>query len=152
MLRAHTALGYALLGEANVDGAIAIAREGVRLSEDSGEVFRRGILFQLLAGASLARGDPDAAADEARQAVAFEHAIDDRVGLAHTVALLASIEMSRGAALRAATLLGGSEAIFRSVPASLMEPFQAADSAAISGARAALGDGGYLAATARVWR
>ncbi len=143
-LRAHTALGYALLGEANVEGAIAIAREGVRLSEETGETFRRGILFQLLAGASLARGDLDAAANEAQQAVAFEHGIDDRVGLAHTVALLASIEMSRGAALRAATLLGGSEAIFRAVPASLMEPFQAAHELAVSGARDALGDADYL--------
>ncbi len=147
-LRALTSRGYARLGSGDFDGAISIAHEGVRLSEDLGETWERGILFQLLAGASLARGDHDDAANYARRAAGFEHGLDDRVGLAHTLALLASAEMSRGSATRAATLLGGSEAIFRSIPSSLMEPFRAAHQQAIDDARTALGESGYLAAYA----
>jgi DNA-binding CsgD family transcriptional regulator len=118
----------------------------VDLSEELGETWERGILFQLLAGASLARGDRDDAALYAQQSASFEHDLDDRVGLAHTIALLASIEMSRGSAPRASTLLGGSDAIFQSIPSSLMEPFKPAHQAAIDGARDALGEPGYLAA------
>jgi len=147
-LRAHSSRGYAFLGQGDFDAAIAIALEGVRLSEELGETWERGILFQLLAGASLGRGDFDEAAGYAQRSVALEHDLDDRVGLAHTIALLASIEMSRGSASRAATLLGGSEAIFRSIPSTLMEPFQMAHRQAVDDARGALGEAGYLTAYA----
>jgi predicted ATPase/DNA-binding CsgD family transcriptional regulator len=147
-LHAHTVRGYAFLGGGDFDAAIAIAGEGVRLSEALGETWERGILFQLLAGASLGRGDLDDAAGYARRSIALEHGLDDRTGLAHTIALLASIEMSRRSAERAATLLGGSEAIFRSIPSSLMEPFRDAHQRAIDDARRALGEEGYLSAYA----
>jgi predicted ATPase/DNA-binding CsgD family transcriptional regulator/tetratricopeptide (TPR) repeat protein len=143
-LHAHSVRGYAFLGQGDVDAAIAIAGEGVRLSEELGETWERGILFQLLAGASLGRGDRDDAAGYAQQSVALERDLDDRIGLAHTIALLASIEMARKSASRAATLLGGSEAIFRSIPSSLMEPFRDAHQRAVDDARDALGEAGYL--------
>jgi DNA-binding CsgD family transcriptional regulator len=146
MLRALTSRGYASLGQGDFDGAIEIAHEGVRLSEELGETWERGILFQLLAGASLGRGDLPEAASYAQRSASFEHDLDDRVGLAHTIALLGSIEVARGSAARGATLLGGSEAIFRSIPSALMEPFRAPNAAAIEGARAALGEAAYRAA------
>ena len=108
-LRALTSRGYAFLGDGEFDRAIETAQEGVRLSEELGETWERGILFQLLAGATFARGDLSEAASNAQRAASFEHGLDDRVGLAHTIALLASIEMARGSAARAATLLGGSQ-------------------------------------------
>ncbi len=52
-LRALTSRGYAFLGDGDFDRAIETAQEGVRLSEELGETWERGILFQLLAGASL---------------------------------------------------------------------------------------------------
>ena len=146
LLHAHTVRGYAYLGQGDFGGAITIAHEGVRLSEDLGETWERGILFQLLAGASFASGDHDEAATYAQRSAGYEHDLDDRVGLAHTIALLASIEMSRGSAPRAAMLLGGSDAIFRSIPSSLMEPFQAAQRQAVDRARDALGEAAYVAA------
>ena len=145
-LRALTSRGYASLGQGDFDGAIEIAHEGVQLSEQLGETWERGILFQLLAGASLARGDLSEAASYAQQSASFEHDLDDRVGLAHTIAILGSVEVGRGSAARAATLLGGSEAIFRSIPSALMEPFRGAHAAAVEGAREALGAAAYLRA------
>jgi predicted ATPase/DNA-binding CsgD family transcriptional regulator len=145
-LRAHSSRGYAFLGQGAFDAAIAIALEGVRLSEALGETWERGILFQLLAGASLGRGDLDEAAGYAQRSISLEHDLDDRVGLAHTISLLASIEMSRRSASRSATLLGGSEAIFRSIPSSLMEPFQVANDRTVDEARESLGEPAYRSA------
>jgi predicted ATPase/DNA-binding CsgD family transcriptional regulator len=147
-LRALTSRGYAFLGDGDFDRAIDTAREGVQLSEDLGETWERGILFQLLAGACLARGDLAAAASNAQRSASFEHGLDDRVGLAHTIALLASIEMARGSAERAATLLGGSEGIFQSIPSQLMEPFREGHERTIVAAREALGDDAYRSAFA----
>ena len=145
-LRALTSRGYAFLGDGEFDRAIEIAREGVRLSEDLGETWERGILFQLLAGASLGRGDLAEAASNAQRSAGFEHGLDDRVGLAHTIALLGSIEMARGSAERSATLLGGSEGLFRSIPSALMEPFRPGHDQAVAAARAGLGDDAYRSA------
>ena len=147
-LRALTSRGYAYLGQGDFDAAIAIAGEGVHLSEELGETWERGILFQLLAGASLGRGDTDDAANYAQRSAALEHDLDDRVGLAHTIALLASIEMARKSATRAATLLGASEAIFQSIPSSLMKPFEDARKRAVDDSRDGLGEAAYLTAYA----
>ena len=74
--------------------------EGVRLSEELGETWERGILFQLLAVApawlaantTRRRLLPD---DPSRSSVISTIVI----GLAQTIALLASIEMARGSAI-----------------------------------------------------
>ena len=118
-LRGIVNWGYALLGQGQFEEAIERAREGIALSEQQGESWERGILFQLLAGAAFGRGAIDEAAGYARQALVFEHSLDDRTGGAHTLDLLASIEMQRGAPELAATLQGASEALFRSIPSSL---------------------------------
>ena len=68
--------------------------------------------------------------------------------MAHTIALFATIEMQRGRPQRTATLLGGSEAIFQSIPSSLMEPFREPNRQAVEAARLALGDRSFDAAYA----
>jgi non-specific serine/threonine protein kinase len=145
-LRAMEIRGYSYLAEGDLDGAIAIALEAVTLSEELGETWDRGILYQLLAGATARRGDHDDAAAFALRAAALELDLDDRTGLAHTISVLASIEMMRGSAVRTATLLGASEAILRSIPLSLFEPFRDAHEHATAFARNALGEARYLAA------
>ncbi len=147
-LHALDARGYAFLGQGDFDAAIAIAGEGVHLSEELGETWIRGIMFRLLARASLGRGDRDEAAGFAQRAVALERELDDRTGLAQTIALLASIEMTRGSASRTATLLGASDMIFESIPSALMEPYRDARRRAADDARHALGEAAYLTAYA----
>jgi non-specific serine/threonine protein kinase len=112
----------------------------VHLSESLGETWERGIAYQLLAGASLGRGDLDDAATAAKESVRLERDLDDRIGMAHTIALLAAIESQRGRPQRTATLLGGSEAIFQSIPSSLMEPFREPNRQAAEAARLAIGE------------
>ncbi len=81
-LHALDARGYAFLGQGDFDAAIATAGEGVHLSEEMGETWIRGIMFRLLARASLGRGDRDEAAVFAQRSVALERELDDRTGLA----------------------------------------------------------------------
>ena len=123
-MHATVVRGYAFLGVGDLDAAISTGRDAVRLSESLGETWERGIAYQLLAGASLGRGDLDDAAISAKESVRLERDLDDRIGIAHTIALFAAIEMQRDRPQRTATLLGGSEAIFQSIPSSLMEPFR----------------------------
>ena len=139
-LHATVVRGYAFLGAGDFDAAVSTGREAVELSEILGETWERGMAYQLFAGASLARGHLDDAATSAKQSVGFERDLDDRTGMAHTIALFAMIEMQRGSPQRTATLLGGSEAIFRSIPSSLMEPFRESNRQAEEAARRALGE------------
>ena len=145
-LHALDARGYAFLGQGDFDAAIAVAGEGVDLSEELGETWIRAIMFRLLARASLGRGDLDEAAGFAQRSIAIERELDNRTGLAQTIALLASIEMTRGSAPRTATLLGASEAIFESIPSALTEPYRDAQRRAADDARHALGEAPYLTA------
>ena len=138
--------GYALLGQGLLGEAIEDAREGIALSERQGEVWERGILHQLLAAAALLSGHAEDAAEYARSALALEGSLDDRTGQAHTVSLLASAEAACGAASTAATLQGASEALLRSVPTSLMEPFRPQHAASVELAVAALGTDRYARA------
>ncbi len=147
-LHALDARGYAFLGQGDFDAAIAIAGEGVHLSEELGETWIRGVMFRLLARASLGRGDHDEAAGFAQRSIALERELDDRTGLAQTVALLASIEMTRGSAPRTATLLGASQTIFDSIPSALMEPYREAHRQATEDALHALGEAAYRTAYA----
>jgi predicted ATPase/DNA-binding CsgD family transcriptional regulator len=148
MLHAIVVRAYAVLGIGDLDAAISTVREAVQLSESLGETWERGMAYQLLAGASLARGDLDDAATSAQHSVGFERDLDDRVGMAHTIVLFATIELQRGRPDRTATLLGGSEAIFQSIPSSLMEPFRDRRGQAADAARLALGDRAFDAAYA----
>jgi non-specific serine/threonine protein kinase len=120
----------------------------VQLSERLGETWERGIAYQLLAGANLGRGDLDDAATAAKESVRLERDLDDRIGMAHTIALLAAIESQRGRPQRTATLLGGSEAIFQSIPSSLMEPFREQNRQAAEAARLAIGERAFEVAYA----
>ncbi len=94
-LHATVVRGYAFLGVGDLDAAISTGREAVQLSESLGETWERGIAYQLLAGASLGRGDLDDAATSAKESVRLERDLDDRIGMAHTIALFATIEMQR---------------------------------------------------------
>jgi len=147
-LHAMVVRAYDFLGVGDLDAAVSMGRDAVQLSERLGETWERGIAYQLLAGASLARGDLDDAARSAKESVSLERDLDDRIGMAHTIALFAAIEMGRDRPQRTATLLGGSEAIFLSIPSSLMEPFREPNRQAAETARLAIGDRAFEAAFA----
>jgi non-specific serine/threonine protein kinase len=138
-LSATTMLGAAHTFRGELDAAIAIARDGIRSSEELGETWERAYLLQSLAVALLHKGEPAEAEVAARRCLELKRALGDLIGMASAVEALALIAMSRGSSERSATLLGAGEAIWRSVPTTIHEPFRADHDRTEADARAALG-------------
>ena len=138
-LSAATLLGVAHTFRGELDAAIAIARDGIRSSEELGETWERAYLLHFLAVALLHKGEPAEAEMHARQSLDLKRALGDLIGMASAVEALALIAMSRGSSERSATLLGAGEAIWRSVPTTILEPFRADHDRTEADARAALG-------------
>ena len=138
-LSAATLLGVAHTFRGELDAAIAIARDGIRSSEELGETWERAYLLHFLAVALLHKGEPAEAEMHARQSLELKRALGDLIGMASAVEALALIAMSRGSSERSATLLGAGEAIWRSVPTTILEPFRADHDRTYADARAALG-------------
>ena len=150
-LRFATLSATALLVLANaysgrVDEAIASAQDGIALSEDLGETWERATLFQILAVVSLRRGELAEAERQARRSLELKWGLVDLVGMASVLETLASIAMASAAGERAATLLGAADAMWRSIPMSILEPLRADHDHAESDARAAMGGAQFEAA------
>ena len=138
-LSAATLLGVAHTFRGELDEGIAIARDGIRSSEKLGETWERAYLLHFLAVALLHKGEPAEAEVHARRCLELKRALGDLIGMAMAVEALALIAMSRGSSERSATLLGAGEAIWRSVPTTIHEPFRADHDRTEADARAALG-------------
>ena len=149
-LHATVVRGYAFLGR----GPRRRDRDrprGVSSSESFGETWERGIAYQLLAGReprarrSRRRGD-------IRTGVRRVSSATSTTGSARTHHR--PVRRDRDAARspqRTATLLGGSEAIFQSIPSALIEPFRDAHGSgrgAPAGARGSASSG----VRRRAWR
>ena len=122
-----------------VDETIAAAHDAIALSEELGEIWERASLLRTVAFLSLGRGQLVEAEEFARRSLKLKGELGDLVGLASGLEALASIAIARGSSARAATILGGAEAMWRSIPAPILEPFRADHDRADADARAALG-------------
>ncbi|MFL5673904.1 MAG: ATP-binding protein [Chloroflexota bacterium] len=145
-LSAATLLGVAHTFRGELDAGIAIARDGIRLSEELGETWERAYLLHFLAVASLHKGEPEEAEGYARQCLELKRALGDLIGMASAVEALALIAMGRGSSERSATLLGAGEAIWRSIPTTILAPYRADHDRTEAEARAALGAAAFEAA------
>jgi non-specific serine/threonine protein kinase len=99
----------------DVDGAVATGRHALALSEQLGEIWLRGYILHFLAAATLRAGRVDEAERLARQGVEIRRALDHVHGLGSLAEVLANVEIARGNDERAACLLGGADAIWRSI-------------------------------------
>jgi len=99
----------------DVDGAVATGRHALALSEQLGEIWLRGYILHFLAAATLRAGRADEAERLARQGVEIRRALDHVHGLGSLAEVLANVEVARGHDERAACLLGGADAIWRSI-------------------------------------
>ena len=131
------AVGRTFRGE--LDEGIALATDGLRLSETLGETWQRATLLQFLAVATLHRNEPAEAERHARRCLELKRDLGDLTGMAQAMEALASIAMALNAGERAATLLGAADAMWRSIPTSILEPLRADHDRAVSDARSALG-------------
>ena len=104
-----------------------------------GETWQRATLLQFLAVATLHRNEPAEAERHARRCLELKRDLGDLIGMAQAMEALASIAMALNAGERAATLLGAADAMWRSIPTSILEPLRADHDRAVSDARSALG-------------
>ena len=129
-----------------VDEVIDTAQDAIALSEELGETWERASLFQVLAVASRHHGRLAEAEEYARRCLELKRDLGDLNGLAYGLETLAPIAMAKGSGERAATLLGGAEALWRSIPAPMVEPLRADHDRAEADARAALEPAVFAAA------
>jgi non-specific serine/threonine protein kinase len=138
------AVGRTFRGE--LDEGIALATDGLRLSEALGETWQRATLLQFLAVATLHRGEPAESDRYARQCLELKRDLGDLTGMASAIEALASIAMALGSGERTATLLGAADATWRSIPIAILEPLRADHDRAGADARAAVGNARFEAA------
>jgi predicted ATPase/DNA-binding CsgD family transcriptional regulator len=106
-------LGY--LGKGDIAASIAAGYRALASSRELGELFLRGYILQFLAAATLRNGQPDEAERLAREGVEIRRDLGHVYGLGSLAEVLANIEATKGNDQRAATLLGGADAIWQSI-------------------------------------
>lgn len=96
-------------GEVNM--TIERGEEGLKLSQECGELWSRGWLLMAMSQAHWSQGDKELAEAQAVEGVACKVALDDRAGLQALIETLASLTADRESNLRAATLLGAAQGV-----------------------------------------
>ena len=137
------------LSRGQLDRVVDLGEEAMTLSRETGELWVRGWLLNSLSQAHWQQGESHLAEELAREAVATKHALHDEVGLAILVESLAMMAVERGAAERAAILLGCAEHLRESVVTPVFGPYQAQHETSVSSARQQLGDAAYRSAFER---
>jgi non-specific serine/threonine protein kinase len=141
-LNSHGLL-LSLLGE--FDQGVAVAEESRALSELYGERAMRSYADYIRAWAELGLGKVDAAVAHGREALAFQRLLDDHLGIAMSVDLLASAAGALGEGDRAARLLAIACGVWRQfgLPQLGFPQLVAARERCEAEARQALGDSLY---------
>lgn len=127
---------------------VDLANEGLSLCSELGEIWVRGLLLYALSLALWQQGD-QRAETVAKEGVICKAALDDRPGLGVLVENLSWMAADRGAAERAATLLGFAQHLRESIGIPLFAPRQAQHEEYTAAVRTRLGDRVYEAALGR---
>lgn len=119
----------------------AVHRQVVERCRAAGDRFERSSLDVQLATLALLEGVPDEAIELTRSALRLKRGLNDPLGVAHGLEVLAGVAGAAGDQLRAATLLGASSARWRSIGAiaSSNQPFFPEREAVLTAARQRLG-------------
>ena len=145
-LNALDALCAISIASGDLDRAIEVGEQGLRLSKDRGELWMRGYLLNFLTQANWLRGDKRRAEILAREAVACKSAVDNSQGLALALETLAWMAAELGQHQRAARLLGIGERARQESFAAVMDVYRPQHDQAVSTARHGLGQTAYQAA------
>ena len=129
--------------------AVAPLEECVAECAAHGERWNRSYAQWGLGLAAWLLGDSQRAEQMQHAALAIKRDVGDQVGTALCLDALAWIAASRGQAARAAGLLGAAAAARNAIPATLPEPLAPHREAAVSRARAALGEASFTGHFAR---
>jgi DNA-binding NarL/FixJ family response regulator len=117
--------------------------ETIALSERLGEKAVRGYAFHSLSIAALRGGHPEEAVRLARSGLEIRQELGDMPGIAHLAEVLAFAAGAAGDHVRATTLLGGADGIWRATSGKEYQPLLSDQEGAKAAARAAVGDARY---------
>ncbi len=137
------------LAAGDLDEGVHLCNKVLAMCAETGELWIRGYALGFLAEACWRQGSRTAAEVHAREGAACKHALGDTFGLAFLFDTLALFAADRGAAARAATLLGGAAHLRDLVSAPVFEPFRALHERSLSSAREPLADTAFAAAFER---
>ncbi|HEV2475825.1 MAG TPA: LuxR C-terminal-related transcriptional regulator [Candidatus Dormibacteraeota bacterium] len=136
------------LSAGDLDGVVALGEEALAMSMESGELWMRGYLLNHVSKARWLLGETQLAESLAQEGIFCKHALDDRFGLAILIDTLAWMVVQRGAAQRAATLLGYAQYLRESVAALPLANFDIQREWSEVSAREAIGESAFAAAVA----
>lgn len=137
---------YVLASQGDVERVLKLGEEGLSICVELGELWIRGFLLDTLSDARRRQGEMEMAEQLSRQAAVSKHGVGDVNGLGVVVERMAWIAADRGAAGRAATLLGCAQGLRESVGSGVIEPYSADHVTARTWSRTRLGDAAFAAA------
>ncbi|MBP2329055.1 non-specific serine/threonine protein kinase [Kibdelosporangium banguiense] len=132
--------------------AVTVCRQGIAICEPNGELWVRSYLLYTLGWAEWSQGEMEQATVHARESLSLKKALNDLLGMAVAVDLMAWIAAAAGDGERAATLLGAVGQLWESTGgrAQLGSPaWIVPHDACERQTRKALGDHAFRAAFAR---
>ena len=135
--------GIAQVFGGDLQGGIATGLETIALSERLGEKAVRAYAFHFMSIAALRDGHLDEAVRLARAGLAIRQDLGDVPGIAHLAEVLAFAAGAARDHVRATTLLGGADGIWRAASGREYQPLLTDQEGAKAAGRAALGDARY---------
>jgi DNA-binding CsgD family transcriptional regulator/tetratricopeptide (TPR) repeat protein len=114
-LTAMNVLALAQRFRGDVAEAIETGQRALALSQELGEIWLRGYILHFLAASMLRNGQLDEAERLAREGVEIRRDLGHVYGLGSLAEVLAYLEVARANDERAATLLGGADAIWQTI-------------------------------------
>ncbi|MGD0193850.1 MAG: LuxR C-terminal-related transcriptional regulator [Candidatus Dormibacteria bacterium] len=123
----------------DMDAATVISSEGMRLSQDTGDLFYLASMLRNVAVIALTHGDLDAANVGAGEALRIARQIDDRIAEFYILAAMSWLAASAGHARLGARLLGAAQAIGAGAGAKIVGPHAPFQTEAREAATRALG-------------
>ncbi len=146
VLAAMDVKGIAQVFGGDLEGGTATGLETIALSERLGEKAVRAYAFHFLSIAALRGGHLDEAVRLARSGLEIRQELGDVPGIAHLAEVLAFAAGAASDHVRATTLLGGADGIWRAASGKEYQPLLADQEGAKAASRAALGDARYAEA------
>jgi non-specific serine/threonine protein kinase len=120
--------------------AIEQLEQGLALCREAGDRYYLAWTLQAQGMQAWHLGDWDGAGSLEAESLRLSRAVDNRVGMAVSMELLAWTAASTGRAERAARLLGGLQTLWEAIPTRLYAPYVRHHDGCVAAARSALGD------------
>lgn len=148
-LEALTVLAHISMARGELERVVEYGGQGLVASKARGELYCRAYILNAMAQASWQRGERQHAQALAREGASFDHALDDRAGLAIPAETLAWMAAQQAAHERAAVLLEFAQRVREASTLTVVGPFRPQYAQSVAAAVRGLGQTAFDAAFGR---